>query len=294
MHRFKAFITLLMALPLLVACNQVGLAYRNLDVIIPWTLSDYLDMNSPQKSWLDERLKQHLSWHCSTQLPDYLTWFDRLEEMVKTDKVTQAELEARTEEAKEALAKISRQVTPSAVELLARFDDKQVQEMQNAFAKDQRKQEKKYLDDSLERQIAERAARMEKRMTPWLGKLNPAQKARVQAWSASLGEQSRGWVENRARWQNLFLATVQQRQAKDFPERIAALLQNRDTFWTPEYRENYNRAEHAAITLIVDVVGQSTPDQRKLLLARIADMREDFADLDCLKASQKHDGGQAT
>ncbi len=38
---FKAFVTLLMTVALLTGCNQVGLAYRNLDVIIPWTLSDY-------------------------------------------------------------------------------------------------------------------------------------------------------------------------------------------------------------------------------------------------------------
>ena len=161
---FKAFITMLMAVSLLAGCNQVGLAYRNLDVIIPWTLSDYLDMNSEQKGWLDVRLKQHLSWHCSTQLPQYLAWLDRLEDMVKTDQVTYEGLEARTREAKDAIGKISREITPSAVELLARFDDKQVEEMQNAFAKDQRKRENKYIDQPLDRQIAERADRMEKRL----------------------------------------------------------------------------------------------------------------------------------
>ncbi|MFJ4141656.1 DUF6279 family lipoprotein [Pseudomonas sp. NPDC089734] len=287
MHCFKALITLLMALPLLMSCSQVGLAYRNLDVIIPWTLGDYLDMNRPQKNWLDERLKQHLSWHCSTQLPDYLSWLDRLEQMVKTDQVTYAELEARTEEAKDAIARISRQITPSAVELLARFDDKQVQEMQNAFAKDQRKQEKKLLDEPLDKQIAERAERMEQRLTPWIGKLNTSQKARVQEWSVSLGEQNRAWIDNRTRWQNLFLTTVQQRQSSDFPQRIAALLQDRQTFWTPEYRQRYQKTEQAAISLIVDVIAQSTPEQRKRLLSRIADMHEDFSNLDCLKASQQ-------
>ncbi|WP_241093218.1 DUF6279 family lipoprotein, partial [Pseudomonas viridiflava] len=85
---FKAFITMLMAVSLLAGCNQVGLAYRSLGVIIPWTLSDYLDMNSAQKDWLNVRLKQRLNWHCSTQLPEYLTWLDKLEEMVKNDQVT--------------------------------------------------------------------------------------------------------------------------------------------------------------------------------------------------------------
>ncbi|MBC3954876.1 MULTISPECIES: DUF6279 family lipoprotein [Pseudomonas] len=282
---FKAFSTMLMAVLLLTGCNQVGLAYRNLDVIIPWTLSDYLDMSSDQKSWLDVRLKQHLSWHCSTQLPEYLNWLDKLEEMVKSDQVTYEGLQARTNEARQAIATISREITPSAVELLARFDDKQVQEMQNAFAKDQRKRENKYLDQPLERQIAERADRMEKRLTPWIGKLNQPQKDRIQAWSASLGEQNKAWIENRTRWQNLFLATVQQRQSSDFAQRIGALLQDRETFWTPEYRKAYDQTEKAAISLIVDVTAQSTQEQRDRLLSRIADMRKDFTDLNCLKSA---------
>lgn len=44
-------ITVILTLSLTVAaCSRVGLAYRNLDVIIPWTLSDYLDMNHEQKT----------------------------------------------------------------------------------------------------------------------------------------------------------------------------------------------------------------------------------------------------
>lgn len=283
---FKAFITMSLAVCVLAGCSQVGLAYRNLDVIIPWTLSDYLDMNWEQKSWLDERLKQHLSWHCSTQLPGYLTWLDRLEEMVKADQVNYAGLQARTVEAKDAIGQISRQITPSAIELLSRFDDRQVEEMRAAFAKDQRKRENRYVNEPLERQIAERADRMDKRLSPWLGKLNAAQKQRIQTWSASLGEQNRAWVENRVHWQALFLKTVEQRQAADFPQRMAALLQDRETFWTAEYRQAYDKTEKAAIALVVDVFALSTPDQRTRLLGRIADMRKDFTDLNCLKAAR--------
>lgn len=284
---FKVLITLSVTLSLLAGCSQAGLAYRNLDVIIPWSLSDYLDMNTEQKGWLDERLKQHLSWHCNTQLPGYLTWLDRLEEMVKTDQVTYAGLEARTEEAKHAIGQISRQITPSAIELLSRLDDKQVEEMEAAFAKDQRKRENRYLDQPLERQIAERADRMEKRLSPWLGKLTAAQKERVQSWSASLGEQNRAWIDNRVHWQSLFLKAVQQRESSDFPQRITALLQDRETFWTTQYRQAYDRTEKAAIALVVDVFAQSTPEQRTRLLGRIADMRKDFTDLSCLKAARK-------
>ena len=283
---FKAFISLLMALLVVSGCSRIGLAYRNLDIIIPWSLSDYLDMNASQKDWFNTRLKDHLSWHCSTQLPSYLTWLDRLQQMVETNQVTASGLQARTDEAKQAIAQISRQITPSAVELLVQLDDKQVQEMQAAFAKDQRKRENEFLKEPLNTQISDLAERMEKRLSPWMGKLNPAQLQRIQEWSASLGEQNRAWLDNRAHWQELFVTTVQERQSADFPSRIAKLLQDRETFWTPQYRVAYERTEQAAISLLVDLVAQSTPDQRQRLLAKIADTRKDFTDLSCLKAAK--------
>ena len=282
---FKAFISLLMALLVLSGCSRIGLAYRNLDIIIPWSLSDYLDMNTSQKGWFNTRLKDHLSWHCSTQLPSYLTWLDRLQQMVETNQVTASGLQARTDEAKQAIAQISRQITPSAVELLVQLDDKQVQEMQAAFAKDQRKRENEFLKEPLNTQISDRAERMEKRLNPWMGKLNAAQQQRIQEWSTSLGEQNRAWLDNRARWQKLFVATVQERQSPDFPGKIAKLLQDRETFWTPQYRVAYERTEQAAISLLVDLMAQSTPEQRQRLLAKIADTRKDFTDLSCLKAA---------
>lgn len=281
---FKAFISLLMAVFILGGCTRIGLAYRNLDVIIPWSLGDYLEMNAAQKDWFDERLKEHLSWHCTTQLPGYLGWLDRLQRMVETNQVTADQLQARTDEAKLAIGQISRQITPSAVELLAQLDDKQVLEMQSAFAKDQRKRENEFLKEPLPKQISDRAERMEKRLGPWMGNLNAAQLQRIQTWSESLGEQNRAWLDNRARWQKLFVATVQDRKAPDFANRIAKLLQDRETFWTPEYREAYDRTEQAAISLLVDLMAQSTPEQRQRLLSKIADTRKDFTDLSCLKA----------
>jgi hypothetical protein len=283
----KTFISLWLSLTLLAGCSQIGLTYRHLDFIIPWSLNDYLDMNASQKDWLDERLKEHLSWHCTTQIPGYLDWLDRLQGMVENNQVNQEQLKARTAEARQAIATLSKEITPSAVELLRQLDDQQVAEMQAAFAKDLRKHEDEYVDQPLDKQISERAQRMEKRLTPWMGKLNAAQQARVTQWSTSLGEQNRLWIDNRAHWQSLLLAAVKQRKAGDFDQKIASLLQDRQTFWTPEYRATYDHTEQAAISLIADLMAQSTADQRQKLLAKIADVRKDFTDLSCYKSMKK-------
>lgn len=282
--RFAVLITLSLALG---ACSRVGLAYRNLDVIIPWTLSDYLDMNGEQKGWFHERLKEHLSWHCTTQLPGYLDWLDRLQVMVETNQVTDAALQTRTQEAKQAIAQTAREITPSAIELLKGLDDQQVAEMNDAFAKDQRKRQDEYLKPPLAQQIKERGERMEKRLGDWLGPLSATQQQRVVAWSNALGEQNQQWIANRAHWQNQFSAAVEQRQSPEFPQRIETLLVNRERLWTPAYRHAYANTEAQARGLLVDLMAESTPTQRQRLLKKIDGVRKDFNDLKCLKAAKQ-------
>ena len=288
MSRWLKHIAFVLAISLaLGACSRMGLAYRNLDVIIPWTLSDYLDMNGEQKSWLDERLKEHLTWHCTTQMPGYLDWLDRLQTMVATNQVTDAALQARTAEAEKAIAETAREITPSAVELLQGLDDKQVAEMNEAFVKDQRKRQEQYLKPSLDQQIKQRAERMEKRLNEWLGPLSASQQQRVMAWSTALGDQNTQWIANRVHWQKQFSAAVAQRQSPQFPQRIETLLVNRESLWTPEYRQAFAKTEAQARALFVDLMAESTPVQRERLLKKIEGVRKDFSDLKCLKAAKQ-------
>lgn len=281
---FKRVAILLTITLALGACSRMGLAYRNLDVIIPWTLSDYLDMNGEQKGWFNERLKEHLSWHCSTQLPGYLDWLDRLQTMVETNQVTDEALKARTQEAKQAIAQTAREITPSAIELLQGLNDQQVAEMNDAFAKDQHKRQEDYLKPSLDQQIKDRGARMDKRLNDWLGPLSATQQQRVMAWSNALGDQNQQWIANRVHWQKQFSAAVAQRQSPEFPQRIETLLVNRESLWTPAYRQAYANTEDQARGLLVDLMAESTPAQRERLLKKIDGVRKDFNDLKCLKA----------
>ncbi|MBJ2283083.1 hypothetical protein JFT66_02915 [Pseudomonas sp. MF6755] len=285
LRRLKLLMVLLTLSLVLAGCNRVGLAYRNLDVIIPWTLNDYLDMNAGQKSWFNDTLKEHLAWHCTTQLPGYLDWLDRLQQMVDSNQVTDAALQARTVEAKQAIAEIAREITPSAVQLLQGLDDQQVKDMNDALVKDLRKRQDEYLKPPLAQQIKERAQRMSKRLDAWMGPLSASQQNRVTAWSIELGEQNQEWIANRAHWQAQFIEAVQQRHSADFPQKMQQLLVERERLWTPQYQAAYAQTEAAAPSLIVDLIAESTVQQRLKLTQKIEGMRSDFKALKCLKAN---------
>ncbi|KTC63023.1 hypothetical protein AO262_03850 [Pseudomonas fluorescens ABAC62] len=285
LRRLKLLVVLLTLSLVLAGCNRVGLAYRNLDVIIPWTLNDYLDMNAGQKSWFNDKLKDHLAWHCSTQLPGYLDWLDRLQQMVDTNQITDAALQTRTLEAKQAIAESAREITPSAIELLKGLDDQQVKDMSEALAKDLRKRQDEYLKPPLQQQIKDRAERMRKRLDAWIGPLSSSQQSRVTAWSTELGEQNQLWIGNRAHWQAQFIQAVQQRNSADFPQKIQQLLIDRESLWTPDYRAAYAQTEAAARHLIIDLMAESSAEQRQKLTKKIDGVRSDFKALKCLKAA---------
>lgn len=286
LRRLKLLVVLLTLSLVLGGCNRVGLAYRNLDVIIPWTLNDYLGMHAEQKNWFNDKLKEHLAWHCTTQLPGYLDWLDRLQQMADNNQVTDAALQARTTEAKQAIDEIAREITPSAIELLQGLDDQQVKEMNDALAKDLRKRQDEYLKPPLAQQIKERAERMNKRLDAWIGPLSTSQQNRVTAWSIALGEQNQEWIGNRARWQAQFIDAVQQRHSADFPQKIQQLLVDRESLWPAQYRAAYAQTEAAARSLIVDVMAESTVQQRQKLTQKIDKVRSDFQALKCLKSTQ--------
>lgn len=265
------------------ACSRIDLAYRNLDVLVPWSLNDYLNMNRQQKTWLDERLKQHLAWHCRTQLPGYLEWLDQIRQMIVTDQVTDQALRQRTAEARQAVGRVAEAITPSATELLRDMSDEQVSQMRQAFRDDIRERQANYVETPLPKQINDRAKRMEKRLEPWLGELNAPQRLRVLTWSQALGDQNRQWIANRAHWQKQLMLVMAQRDTPAFEPRIAQLLQRKESLWSPEYRIAFQNSEQQARSLLVDLMKQSTPGQRQFLQERLTKVRNDFSELKCMK-----------
>ena len=175
-------------------------------------------------------------------------------------------------------------ITPSATELLRGMSDAQVAEMREAFRDDISERQKQYVDTPLPKQIARRTERMEKRLTPWLGELSAAQRLRVQAWSQALGDQNRQWIANRAHWQAQFSAAMEQRRSDTFEPRLEQLFKHRERLWTPEYRIAYQRTEQEARSLLVDLMAQSSEQQRQHLLGRLAKVQQDFSKLKCLQS----------
>lgn len=274
-------LTLLTAL-LISGCSRATLVYRNLDMLVPWSLNDYLDLDRSQQRDLRERLRQHLAWHCSTQLPELLASLQQLERESASGRLEREDLAPHYHGVREAMHSIAVEVTPTATDLLRALSDAQVDELRRSLAENRREHREKYLEPPLEQQIRERAERMQERLQYWFGPLNAEQRQRVLLWAHTLGEQNRRWLDNRERWQEMLLAAVEERHSDDFDGRIARLLQEREALMNESDRATLQRAERAGLELVADLHTLADDGQRAHLTNRLAQLQTDFGSLKCL------------
>lgn len=277
---------LLMLLPVIVsACSQVGLAYRNLDWLVPWRLNDYLNLDNTQKAWLKPRVQEHLAWHCSQELPSYLDWLNETQRLVTGSAPSAEQLLTRFADVDAAISRLTVEITPTAIDLLKGLSGTQVEALYAAMDEDNLEDRQDFLEPDLATQHRERAERLEERLRNWLGRLNAEQQARVTAWAEGLGEQNRYWLENRARWQAAFRQAMAERDQPDFGERLTHLLQQRDAYYTDDYRAAYPRSRAALAALFSDLLAHATDAQRERLGHRLRDLQRDLGAQVCSAAN---------
>lgn len=269
---------LLLSLGLLLsACSKTGMAYRNLDWLVSWRVNQYLDLDSQQKAWFKPRLQEHLAWHCSSELPRYVDWLQRTEQLARTPKPDAGQLEAQMGEAEQAFNAIVEQTTPTTVVLLADLRPEQVERLYARMEKDNREDRQKFLEPPLETQIRERAERLEKRLKPWLGSLNEAQQAHVAHWASERRDQNRVWMENRARWQAEFRRVLDDRNSPDFAQRMSDVLENRRGGHDEQTALAYEQSRQAMAALLSDLLAAADDSQRDQVNLRLASIRSDLA-----------------
>ncbi|UVE18768.1 DUF6279 family lipoprotein [Pseudomonas sp. LS44] len=274
------------ALPLLLilaltSCSRLDLAYRNLDRLTLWWLDDYLDLTSTQKRWLEPQIQADLQWHCRTQLPAYVDWFGEQQRLLALGPLQPEEIEAQFSVLNHASRAIAERITPSSVELLRGLSAEQMENLDQRLEKDIQKLHEEYLEPPAQKQIATRVKRMEKRLRPWFGSLSDAQQARVQEWAAQTNATTPIWIDNRQRWRDAFMAAVDTRAAKDFPQRLSNLIQQRDSLWTPAYRESFPDMQRKLAELLADLLNGASDSQRAHLLTRLGALRDKIHSLDC-------------
>lgn len=261
-------------LPCLLAVALAGcsmrVAYSHLDWLLPWYFSDYVTLDRDQRRLLDLRLADRLAWHCRHQLGPYAALLRGLEGDLRRGHIDAAELDAHLARGEALWRELMGVIVPDAGVLLASLTDAQITELAAAFEERNREVREEFLDGTPAERRARRAERMEKRLRPWFGSLQPAQRQLVERWSGALAATATEWLAQREQWQGQLLAALaQRRQGAAFEAALRPLLVAPEADWPADYRGRIDHNRAQTLNLLAALYDGATPGQRERLFGEI-------------------------
>lgn len=277
------WVLVVVATMLLTACGGVRFFYDRLDMLLPWYLGGYVELEPSQRSDLERRVDVLLAWHRSTEIRRYAAFFRELEAAAERP-VEPGRFEAWRREAESYWQDLALKAVPEAGALLASLSDTQVRELMDGLREDQAE----LAEDIAKRSPAERLERrrksLEKQFKRWLGRLEPRQLAMIDEASLELETDSTGWLSSRSAWTDAFERALEQRKdPRVFPARLRVLLVNGESTWPAAYRRSFEEDRTRVIGLMADIDRSLTPRQRQHLRQRLGRWA---ADLEAIAADQ--------
>ncbi|WP_404366647.1 DUF6279 family lipoprotein [Marinobacter sp.] len=286
---FLRQLVLVILLVALAGCSSTRVAYRYADWGIAWWVEDYVTLSGQQESLLDAHIADILQWHCSEELPRYSEWLATVEADVTEKAPGRNTIANHQENALRAMDRLLVATTPAATQLLASLSDAQVAELERTMATRQQEKEEEFLRPDPGEERRERKERIIERAERWLGQVNEQQREIISQWNRERGNQTRIWLEGRARWQQALLAALSERDSPEFQERIAALIQNSEEFRGEAYQEMVAESRPALTDLLSGLLKTAEQSQKRHLGAELRSLRKDFEALTCQPRSPSAD-----
>ncbi|GAA6152418.1 DUF6279 family lipoprotein [Pseudoteredinibacter isoporae] len=260
---------LLSTLLLLSACSS-QYAYRLADWWLENQIEEYLDLNREQQQQLSEAIDNWHLWHQQEELPQYRSLLDSLQEALNQDSITPTQIGHFENDAQAAWKRLLHKAGPLLAELTLAQDQEQRQYLYKQIESNNDELREKFSDRS-EQERRERGRKgMEKQAREMLGKLNDAQKQKIQQWSETFVLGAEIELTERLRWQERFRDILEGERSEDSQQQLMALFENPRDEWTEEKQQLEAQNRVLSRQLLSDLFQLSDDKQKKRLRKEVA------------------------
>lgn len=268
--------TLVASLLCLAACSGTTFVYNRLDTILPWYVDDYVDLSGTQERQLDVELQPFLNWHRQQELPRYVQLLDEIDASL-AQPVTTEKVAAIYEGMEVAWFRLEEESLEWLLELGATLSEEQVQEFLSYLQKRQEEYEQEYLPRTEAEYREETYDSFADSLGDYLGRLNPAQRERLQQASADLERSDVVWLQERAAW--LQRLRVMMQRPPGWQEQVREAVASRGETISERYREVYEHNMQVIFGAVADVLDSRSEKQDRHLRGELAGLREDLQTL---------------
>jgi hypothetical protein len=270
----------LAAVCLLAACTA-SFTYNHLDWLIPWMVDDYVDLSRDQRKALQARLTPALQWHREEELARYVAILDQMERDMAGPLVAE-QVRNWFGQIIEAAERTEKSMLLVFLDFGHDLSDDQLNEFFGNVWQRQREYEEEFLERSDEEYVEDNSKYLVELMEDFLGRLQPAQKQRLQEAAASLQRFDSAWLEERELWLT-GIEPLLQREAgwqKAVQNRYSTRIIDR----TPRYHDILDKNLGVISKAAADVLNQRSSKQSEHADREIDKLR---GKLQKLQASQQ-------
>jgi hypothetical protein len=277
MRLIKPFFVCLLLL--LTSGCSIKFAYNNVDRLVRWQMSDYFDLDTGQKEYLQAQVVEFMTWHRATHLPAYA---EQLSGMA--DRFGDGVSERQIEEVFQQLLLWGKdaedQGMPAAIKLLTSLSDEQVAVLPAKFEKSNIEIAERDVDISVEQIQSRWAEDFEDMLERFTGRLGREQRAYLERRATAYQPENVLWAEYRRRWQAEMLRLLEDRdKAEKFDRGFRQLVAERESYYGPVYKqlsdENIALSREVASYLLSNL----TEKQSEHVVDTLRKWAEDFQEL---------------
>lgn len=269
---FRKKLLLIFLACLLTGCSNTFI-YNQLDWLIPWYVGDYLDLDRAQKKYFKSELLPLLDWHRKEELQNYLVFLDMIESDLDKS-VTAAAVSRWADELVAAYDRLKQRSIPLAFNIGEAMSDLQLEYFMEEMYERQDEMEQEYLPRSEAEFREQTYDNFEDGMSGFIGRLEKSQLHRLQQAAADIVRFDEAWLAQRRTW--LQQGEKLLGREAGWQEAALDLLNNREQFESPAYKEANLHNQGVIYSALADVIEARTQKQDERLRDEIEDFRHDL------------------
>ncbi len=269
-------LALALSLLLLASCSGTTFLYNRLNIILPWYINSYVDLDREQKRYLGDLLDPFLVWHRNEELPSYVAILDQTTGALDTT-VTAEAVSAISREFERAWFRLESRGLDWMLALGEQLSDEQMDEFIQSLWDKQREYEEEYLERSDEEFRRDSYDGLKDSLQDYMGRLDAAQRERLEQASQELRRSDGVWLSERRAW--IERAEKMLQRESGWQDQVREAIARRDDTVSQEYLDTYGHNLEVIHGAIADVIDSRSEKQDRRLRRELQDLRADLETL---------------
>lgn len=273
--RFVAGLLLMVACLINQGCG-IKLVYNNADRLARWWVSDYIDLDKPQRRYFDASAAQIMFWHRTTQLSVYREMLLDLADEIDRGAIDKTRLDSIVAEVEAWAMAFNARSAPVARDILLALSPAQQRKFEKALQKSNRDYERESRKTPSER------AQEEAKDYAWLvkkfvGRLSADQKALILEKHLEMFPDAQVILDYRIEWQQKLLQALRSEPPDE--GLIFDLMVNFDAHYPPDFERMVEVNEVVYENLTLELIASLSETQRVRMASELRNYARIFMEL---------------